>query len=54
MTAPPLSEMSEAPILGDVGEVGCQSLKKRPLNVVRRSKQPGNASWSRRIATRID
>jgi hypothetical protein len=40
--------------IGNVGERGCKSPRKRPPSVVQRSKQPGNASWSHRTATQID
>src|SRR5436309_11454093 len=52
-TAPHL-DSTKKPILGMSANVVYRSLKKRPPNVVRRSKQPGNASWYRQIPTQID
>ena len=53
MTAPSMSELVESRFSGISAKVA-KSPKKRPPNVVRRSKRPGNASWYHRIATRID
>jgi hypothetical protein len=51
MTAPPMSQRVESFSREFSANGACNPPKKRPPNVVRRSKPPGNASWCHRILT---